>query len=422
MTALLIAWCLPWMIELGSLKLTPYRIVLIVAFVPCLVALVSGKLGRVRLVDICVLLYGVWCMIALTALHGVQPALQTGGVLFLETSGAYLMARRYIRSADDFYALVRMLFLIVVVLLPFALIETLTGHGVLLEALSHVFPTVTEVHMPPRAGFSRAQSIFDHPILMGVCCGSVFSLAHMVLGRGEPMGKRWLRTATVAFTVVLSLSSCPLSGLTVQTLLMGWNWLLRSFAGRWKLLVGLISAAVLAIQLFAHRPLLTILYQDFAFDAESAMFRVLIWNYGTQSVVHNPLFGVGLGRWERPSWMPPSIDMFWLYNAITYGLPACLLMLAAFFLVVLGAAFRRGLDARRGDYRTAYVISMTAIFVEGWMVHYWNGALVLVLILMGSGVWLLEPQPAAEAAAAPDGRSRLRQRGVSRAAPAQVPA
>jgi hypothetical protein len=102
---------------------------------------------------------------------------------------------------------------------------------------------------------------------------------------------------------------------------------------------------------------------------------------------------VGLYDWDRPEWMPASIDNFWLFLAIHYGLPAVFLILVVFFSIFLRLSFRRGLNDRLVAYRTAFLISMTALFLAGWTVHFWDAAYVLFLFLMGSGVLMLEAEP-----------------------------
>ncbi|MDB5562681.1 MAG: hypothetical protein JWN11_2099 [Hyphomicrobiales bacterium] len=387
-----IGWALPWIVQVGGLALSPYRVVLLVMILPCLVLWLTGRAGRIRTADIAVLLFCAWGALSLLVLHGFQAAIQPGGILFVETMGAYLLARCFIRDANDFRRMIRPVFWIVVLLLPFAIIEAITGRDIILAAFSTVFPTHLITNNDPRWGLRRAQAIFEHPILMGVCCASIVPLTHMVLGYGEGIPKRWSRTLLVAATAALSLSSGPWSALAVQGALMLWNWSLQTIAMRWRILLALVTAMLLAIQLFAKRPLPNILFSSFAFDADSAFFRILIWNFGTQSVANHPLFGVGMGEWDRPSWMGPSIDMFWLYNAIIYGLPGGVLMLLAFFSIVLPVSFRKTFHGTLYQYRAAFLITMASLFLVGWMVHFWNATYVLFMFLMGSGVWMLDAE------------------------------
>ena len=72
--------------------------------------------------------------------------------------------------------------------------------------------------------------------------------------------------------------------------------------------------------------------------------------------------------------MPPSVDMFWLLNAVRFGIPAGVLLIVSFFAVFLSVSFRKGLDGRLVAYRTAYLIMMVAFLLVGWTVHFWGTA------------------------------------------------
>jgi len=86
----------------------------------------------------------------------------------------------------------------------------------------------------------------------------------------------------------------------------------------------------------------------------------------------------------------PSIDNFWLVLAIRAGLPAPILLLLAILSIFLTLGFKKGLDERTTEYRTAFLIVMTGIFLVGWTVHFWDTAYVVLLFLMGSGAWILD--------------------------------
>ncbi len=82
--------------------------------------------------------------------------------------------------------------------------------------------------------------------------------------------------------------------------------------------------------------------------------------------------------------------------AVRYGLPAPFLLLLAFLSIFLAVGFKKGLDDKITAYRTAFLITMTAFFMVGWTVHFWDAAYVLFLFLMGSGVWMLDVRPRRE--------------------------
>jgi O-antigen ligase len=200
-------------------------------------------------------------------------------------------------------------------------------------------------------------------------------------------------TGIVAATSMLSVSSGPLTALVAQMFLVCWNGLLGALRFRWKLLIALVTAIVLLIEFVANRSVLDIFVSYFLFDPGSYWFRKVIWTYGTESVANHPIFGTGLNEWDRPVWMSSSIDNFWLFHAVRYGLPAAFLMPLAFFSIFLAVSRKKGLDRRQVEYRTGFLITMAAFFVVAWTVHFWDSAYVVFLFLMGSGVWMLDVKP-----------------------------
>ena len=131
---LLMSLILPFIINIGSVRLSVYRIVLTIAFLPATYAWINGRAGRIRVADIALLLLCIWATVSFVVIHGLD-GVQAGGIMFIETFGAYLVARVYIRNSSDFRAMVKVLFLIVLFFLPFAIIETLTGQNLLLEIM-----------------------------------------------------------------------------------------------------------------------------------------------------------------------------------------------------------------------------------------------------------------------------------------------
>ncbi len=137
----LLALVVPWVIFIGPLRMSLYRIVLLVMVLPCLGMWMAGKAGRIRTADIALLLFSFWCMLSLIVIHGMALSVQTSGIVFIETLGPYLLARCYIRDADDFYNVIQLLFRIVVLLLPFAIFEFVSGQNISRELFAAIFPT-----------------------------------------------------------------------------------------------------------------------------------------------------------------------------------------------------------------------------------------------------------------------------------------
>jgi hypothetical protein len=378
----------PSSLAAGSVEMPLYRMVLLVAIVPGLVAWARGEMGEKRLADFALIAFCSWCTISLVVVHGPLFAVQPAGVIFLETLGAYMIGRRFVRGADDFYGVARLLYILVMCLLPFAIFETVTGRNMFRETFAMLLPTYPDVTMEPRWGLRRVQSGFNHPILFGVYTGCILGLVHCVLGYGETGFRRLFRTLSVTGTALLCFSSGPLTGLVGQAMLLGWNWILGEFKARWKLLLGLIGIFYLVVALFSNRSLAAILISYFAFDEGSAWVRILAWQYGSQSILNHPVFGVGFGPWDHPPWLTSSVDMYWIVDGIRHGLPASIFLAAAFLSALIPIALKRGLDDRAASYRLGYVVTMMGFFLAGWTVYYWNGVYVLFMFLMGSGMWI----------------------------------
>ena len=126
----------------------------------------------------------------------------------------------------------------------------------------------------------------------------------------------------------------------------------------------------------------------FAFSQDTGWDRIRIWHYGWLSIFNHPIFGIGYHEYQRPEWMEPSIDMFWLINFVRFGYPGGILMFLTFAWVFFSTALKKGLTEQQNDYRTAYLISMIGVFTVGWTVHFWNAPYLLIMFYLGSVSWI----------------------------------
>lgn len=386
----LVSLTVPWTFEFSGLSLSASRVVLLTMIIPCLIMWSTGRAGCIRFSDIALLLYCCWCTLSLLVVHGLSVGIQGGGILFIETAGAYLLARCYVRNVDDFLNLSKLLFRIIVIILPFAVFEAVTRHNIALDLFRAALPTIPEAYQGERWGLRRVQTVFEHPILFGVFVSAVIAMAHLVLGYQKPLLVRWSRTGIVLTTGFLSMSGGPFTVIATQLLLLSWNFILQNFKHRWRLLWGIVFVMYLIIEVGSNQSAPAFYISHFSFDKGSAWQRLLIWEFGSGSALNHPLFGVGFGEWERPFWLTGSMDMFWLVHAVRYGLPAAFLLLLAFIANILTVALKRDLNDRLLQCRFAYLVIMTGFFLAGWAVHFWGAVYLYFLFLMGSGVWLLD--------------------------------
>ena len=386
---LIFSLALPVHFYLGSTRLSPYRLVLVATFIPCLIAWLSGSLGRIRLPDILMLLTATWAAIVLIGHHGMDKGLQSGGIFVIETFGAFLFARRYIRDIFAFQRMVTCLVLVVMFLLPFAVYENISGSPILIQLFGKLFSVYDVVGSEPRFGLRRAQASFEHFILFGIVCSSAFALSFYVLGAaGRPGGR--LASGFVAMAVFSSLSSGALLSVAVQVVLIAWDKVTSSVARRWGLLATLVTTAYFVVDLSSNRTGFDVFISYLTFNADTSYMRVHIWNFGTQSVMQHPIFGTGLYDWERPSWMGGSIDNFWLVNAVRYGIPGFLFIAAGFLSVCFALGRLRNLPFEVAQCRKGLVITLCGLALASCTVHLWDAPYVLLILLLGSGMWMFE--------------------------------
>lgn len=379
----------PIIIEVGSLRLSLYRILLIILFVPGLLSWFFGALGRARASDALLLVFCAWATVSLVVNHGIDGAIEPSGMLLIETFGSYILARKTINDARSFRAFVYSLFVVICALIPFGVYETITGQNIYLDVIGKVVRTVSDVPKDPRWGMDRVQGPFEHPILFGVFCSAGFGLAFYCLGHGLSLFRRLVRSVPASLGVFLSLSSGPLSALTVQIMLTGWDLALRKVMARWTLLIVLSVVTYVVVDALSNRTPFEVLITYFSFDPHTAYNRILIWEYGSAESLRHPIFGIGFNEWTRAWFMSTSMDMFWLVNAVQFGLPAALSFTFAVVFILVRLGKLRTTDQRVLSYRNGLSITIVGLSAVGWTVHFWNETYVLFVYLLGSGVWML---------------------------------
>ena len=389
-TVLIIGLVIPYLLSVGGLRLSVYRFVLLVTFFPVLFALLSGKVGRLKVPDICVILICVWSIISITVVHGLTGQIEGIGILVLETLGAYLIGRVGIRTPEAFRKMVKLFFVLTLIVLPFAIFETLTARNIILELFDKIGTTYTDVYKEARWGLDRVQGPFAHPIHTGVVFGCLVGVTFYVLGYGQSAFGKLSRTAVVVLGGGLALSSGPLTALVAQLYFITWDVVFRNFKSRWYAFAGLAASIYIAIDLLSNRNPFQVFVTYLAFSSHTAYGRLIIWDQGTKSIYKNPVFGVGFGDWERYYWLSESVDMFWILPAMRHGIPLWILWFLLFFWIFFQSANAKISDPKVQAYRTGYLSTLLGLFLAGWTVHYWDATLVLITFLFGSGMWIKE--------------------------------
>lgn len=373
---------------LGPLRLSPYTIFLLGATPVCLTFWAFGKLGQKTFADYSIIFFVVWAWMSLLLNGDPSSAVETGGIMFIQTAGAYFFGRAVVRDSSTLRFLVSVLIGSILLLAPFALFESVTGNPLYLRLISPLGAVVSEVNMDPRLGFERAQVAFEHPILFGIFCASAFSLAVSVKG-SRPRGfGRTIRTPIIFLVSCLSLSTGALLSLNVQLGLMIWNRVLRTVKSRWRLLLGLLVCAYLAIDVLSSRTPFHVFVTYATFNQSSSYNRILIWQYGSAEVWRHPFFGIGMQDWSRPLWMSASMDNFWLVQAVKYGIPGFIFIVLAFLLTMrrIGKATLHTDEDK--SIRRGIMFSLIGTCVAICSVHLWNASYCWLLFILGASSYL----------------------------------
>ena len=385
----------PLYMYVGPARLVPYRILLLAALVPLTLIWFTRKAGPIRAPDILMLLAALWGALALLATSG-SAGIEPATVFFVETFGAYLLARVTIRTYADFYRMVQTLFWLLVIILPFAVIETFADRALLHELLAAVGPTTDRMGNELRYGLHRASVVFEHPILFGTFCASAFALVYFVAADHAGPMRRAVRAGIVTMAALCSISSGAMAAIALQVALITWHYITRGVKHRWRLLGGLGAICYVVVDLLSNRSPLEVFISYLTISSQTGYFRIMIWDYGSAEVLRHPLFGIGMAEWTRPNWMPASVDNFWLLTAMRYGLPVFVFFAGSIVMMMVGIGKMTFAGPELSGARRGLFISLCGMIIAGCTVHYWNAAYVWLIFLVGSGMWMMDAgkQPA----------------------------
>ncbi len=384
---LFLGFILPVYFDILSLQISGYRFVLLVFFIPAMIRWLDGS-SRIHTIDILIICFGLWRVLAIFANHGLISRWEFSGINFIETAAPYFIARWMIRDAHSFRVFVVWLFMVIAIMLPFSAYQFLTDKSILLDFFASLGGYQTQ-HYEPRLGFYRAQGSMPHPILFGIFCSAAFSLVWYTLGHGKGLYYTASRSGVVVAAVFTSLSSGAFFSVIVQVMLMAWNTVFAAVNKKWTKLFYLISGLYLFLEIFANRSGAQIFAAYMTLSKASAWYRIHIFNYAIDDVFRNPIFGLGLKDWTRPSWMLPSVDNFWLVVAMRGGVPALALLLIVIILLYRNIG-RAQLTGKLASYRLGYLFALSGICIAAITVHLWDASFCFLMFLLGAGVWLID--------------------------------
>lgn len=406
--ALMVAAVFPIYFSIGDFLLTPMRIICLLAVIIVPAQLFFARAyGRLTPVDFLITFYALWVMLSYLVVQGPSRFV-FAGLQVVNILGGYMIGRAAIRSVADMQAVARLFVLLILPLLPFAIVEGLTGSYIIPGFIDGLpgLRSVSEINYGQRLGLNRAQVVFTHPIHWGLFCSLPIALYCVGLANQVPFATRVFVTFLVVSTCFTSLSSGPILAAGFQIILIGYAVVFHGLGHQWRLLLLTIAGTYAVLEPLSTRFLPYALASRMAFNSKTAHYRTLIWEYGSAQVERTPIFGTAGGYWQRLHWMPSSIDNYWLQLAVVNGLPATLSMIAVFLytMIRLGrGTYVKGTDAYY--MRVAVTILLVGLALSLSTVTIWNEVLTVVMFVIGASAFMLQAEPvkgaAVAAAAAP---------------------
>ncbi len=377
---------------LEGLRLPPHRVVLLL-LLPVALWRILGQRGlKFRTFDAAFLLFNAWTVGIFMHHLGQHEGLVYGGSLALESLGAYLVARIWVRDTALFHATLRTMAIAIALAAAIALPETLLGqnftHDLLKSVTGYVHPTAVET----RLHLTRAYGSFDHPIHYGTFCAALLA---MFWYAAKSSFSRRKRAALLCLATVLGLSSAPILCLLLQGAMILWEYLTRGTANRTSLTFALLTALYIGAACVMSRSPINLIATGMTLDAWTGYYRLQIWEHGLSNVYANPWTGIGLTDWERPWWMASStIDAFWLVIAMREGVPAVVSLVSG-IVFITRAVTKRGLthpDISVRRLSRGWIMSLIALSLVGTTVHFWNVLYAFFFFFLGLSGWIADPK------------------------------
>lgn len=379
----------------GSFEFFADRIALLIVLPYIIRKIMQGAI-RFVLPDFLVVIAGLWMIIAMVTHYGIGGGLERGGSAAFDATIGYFLARISFRSLVDMRrALVLLLPGVVAVGLSI-MIESITRTHIvkpLAEAIFGKLPYYVAGDIEGyrntiefyRLGLLRARGPFEHSIHAGLFLASLVGIYNLAGLRGYVRFFANLVAPLAFFTV----SSAALLGL-----ILGYGLIIYEIVQRrsrelsWRLLATVAVIGLVFLQIVSNSGPVGLITRFLTFDAQTAFYRQLIWDYGLDSVAMNPWFGIGYSDYERPEWMVSnSVDAHWLVLAVRFGfIPSlCMLGAVAAALITLG---RASVSVPRTDqlFYRGIAISLFVMGVAMFTVFLWGGINMWFTVLLGACV------------------------------------
>lgn len=352
--------------------------------------------GRVRFNwgDALVLVGSLWMIVSFIALYGPSEGTLRGSGLVIDVLFPFLIARTSIKDIQDLRRVFVLLVPGLAVVAGFLAIESLSHKFIVRPLAMQIFGALPSAGVGPtsggmttlwveyRLGMMRAYGPFSHPILGGVTMSSLLAPFFLSKLRGWP----WTIGCLTALSGIFSTSSAVYLVLIISVAAIAFDYAQRQAQiPAWKYLIVVSIVLIGLIELTSNSGVAGITAR-LTINPQSAYFRRLIWEFGSQSVINHPLFGIGYEEYERAAWMGgTSVDHYWLLLAMRHGVVTsfCLLGASVYILLRVGGAGTHASEADR-QFCVGIAIALFAFVLSGFTVALFGSAQAWFFAFLGA--------------------------------------
>ena len=366
---------------IGQLLITPTRLFLLVLAGPVIFSSITNH--KLQSEDVFFIIFISWVSVAYFYKRGAA-GIEIIGQTFLEVAISYCVARTYLVTFAQFIRLALILSVTVAILGILAIPEGISHYRYLHELPQKLTGFDYYISDDTRVGLLRSASTFEHPILFGMFCASLFSLAWYSL---SSLGARLSHAAFTLMATLLALSSAALLLLIMQFLLVGIEKITRPIKRRTMIFGTLLISFVVLIEAVSNRGIIKLIGGTLTFNPHTAYYRLLQWDYSIDDVRRHPFVGINFENWTRPFWMTDSIDNHWLFLAMNSGIPAvfALWIVMGIISVKLYQKKQRTADIGYQKLYMGWLIGTASLFLGAWTVTLFGKMLPVFMFFLGIG-------------------------------------
>jgi hypothetical protein len=364
------------MLYIGGAKFTAGKLCVALLLVPALVAF-CARSGKLVLSDALACATAVWIVVAASQADG-SKTMSSALSESLEFFGSYVIARAFIFGPAALHEFAKVLKILAIVALLFAIVENISGRLIVHEIVASLFGT-TPPDAQYRNGMVRATATFDHAILYGAFC--CFTGTILLYAESDAL-KRTAFVGLCCLGCILSWSSSALLSLTVVMAVYCYDRVMQRFPWRWSLFWAVALLPILSMAAASENPIGWFL-SHLTLEPESGYFRLMIWHAAYERLSESPWIGYGFNLLDSDI-LDATVDSVWLVMSLRFGLPMVVLLLLsilATFLPVGGKA--RGVDVTMDRFATAFTMVLATFIFIGITVHFWNYIWIFLGLCIG---------------------------------------